>query len=187
MENNYFENEIIDLTVVDDFEGKEFVACDFKSLNLSEKSLKNTLFIECRFSKCDLSNALLQGVRFRDVSFVDCKIMGVNFSVVSLSEDLSFTDSMLDFSVFQGLDLRNFKAIDCSINDGDFAASNLEGAVFRGSRLRNTSFNECNLKKSDFTDASDYFIDPQFTRIEKAKFSMPDAMVFFEALDINVQ
>lgn len=186
METSYFEDETIDLSLVSDYECKEFIGCDFSALDLSEKSFKDTLFNECIFTKCDLSNISLSGARFRDVTFNDCKILGVDFTQVSLSEDLSFAESVLDFAVFQGLDIRNLKMINCSVNDADFAGSNLVGSNFSGTCLKNTSFNDCDLSKANFTDASDYFIDPKFTRIDKAKFSLPEAMVFFEALNIDI-
>ena len=43
------------------------------------------------------------------------------------------------------------------------------------------------MTKSDFRNATQYYIEPEFTKINKAKFSMPEAMSFFSAIDIVVE
>ena len=61
--------------------------------------------------------------------------------------------------------------IDCSIKEVDFAETDLSMAVFKNSDLFNTSFMRTNLEKADFRSAFNYSIDPELTKIKKAKFS----------------
>jgi fluoroquinolone resistance protein len=186
LELKYFEDETIDLAKIANLDSLEFINCDFVSCDIAKRSIRNTKFIECRFEKCNLANVAISGASFRDVTFKSCKILGVNWSSVNSSSELSFFDSLMDLCVFQGLDIRNMNVIDCSFKDGDFSQSNLAGAVFKNTNLNNTIFNGSDLSEADFREAYGYYIDPSFTKVKKAKFSMPEAMVLFKALEVEV-
>ncbi len=186
-EKNYFENEIIELKEISNTEFSEFINCDFNSLNFSEMSFKNSKFIECRFKKCNLTNSSFTGTAFREVSFEGCKLLGINWSDTTSSSLLSFSDSILDLCVFQSLDMRGLKAINCSIKDAHFSQSKLQNSYFFNTNLEGTTFSQCDFSNSDFRGSKGYFIDPSFNCIKDARFSMPEAMVFFEALKINVE
>ena len=57
---DYFENEKIKVSEVEDLSSKEFVGCTFEKENLQEQSLKYSKFIECKFVGCNLSNMLVR-------------------------------------------------------------------------------------------------------------------------------
>ncbi len=164
----------------------EFIDCHFVNLDLSDQSSKNTKFIECSFHQCNLSGVdLLNGV-FRNVIFSECKMIGLNWSNCQNLSLLEIKNSLLDFCVFQELDLSHCTFENSSIKDADFSQSKLVGASFAQSHLRATSFNGCDLSEADFRGASEYSIDPHFTKIRKAKFSMPEAMTLLEHYEIVI-
>lgn len=173
--------------MLDNFEEKEFIGCIFSSLDLTSVSFRNSKLIECKFEKCNLSNANFSTVALRDVEFVDCKLLGINWSVVQSSFQLSFLRSVLSLCVFQGLDLCSSKFIDCDLKEADFSDSKLMNANFSGSNLINSIFNNSNLSKADLRGALNYYLEPEYTKIKNAKFSMPEAMNLFKGLGIIVE
>ncbi len=186
-EKTYFEDETIELSQYSSYESMEFINCKFISNSAIEISFRNSKFMECLFEKCNLSNSIFIGARLRDVKFIGCKVLGINWSQTGAFFDISFSESLMDLCVFQDLDLRSFQAINSSLCEADFSGCNLENAYLTGSSFRSATFNNCNLESADLRDAKDYFIDPMFNKVKKAKFSMPDAMSFFEALDITIE
>jgi len=185
-ENDYFEDKDIDLSLFDHLEDREFINCNFDVFSHSEISFKNTKFIDCCFRKCDLSNTKMVGAVFRDTVFDHCKLLGINWSQVSAADDLKFSNSILDFCVFNNLELHRFEAIECRLKEADFSQCYLKKADFSGSELRGVNFNGCDLTEADFRGARNYFIDPNFSKIKKAKFDLPEATSFFKALGIDV-
>lgn len=168
-------------------DGTEFVECTFIGLDLAEREFKNSKFIECHFRKCNCSNAVVQNSTFRDTKFDECKLMGINWSSVQSIANLSIQNSNLDYSVFQELNLGHAIFKDCVIREVDFSQSKMESANFSGSNLRGSFFTGCDLSKADFRDAIEYNIDPQFTKLKKAKFSMPEAMSLLQSLEIIIE
>lgn len=134
-----------------------------------------------------MSNIILLGSTLRDVIFKDSKVVGVNFSSCNRLSQLAFSDCLLDLSVFQGLEIPNFKAQNSSLKEVDLSEGKFPGASFCGSNLKNALFNASDLSGSDFRNAINYFLDPRFTRIKKSKFSMPEAMSLLNALEIIVE
>jgi fluoroquinolone resistance protein len=182
--SEYYENDVIKL---DKYSSTEFVNCDFKSLDLSEMSLKYSKFIECGFEKCNISNASLIGSTFRDVTFKNCKLLGLNWSDTVSTFELGFSDSLLDFNIFEELDLRGMIAKNCSLKEVEFAQCKLQKSDFTNSNFEGSNFRECDLSNSCFREAKSYYIDPEFNVIVNAKFSMPEAMIFFDSLKIKVE
>ncbi|OUR96928.1 hypothetical protein A9Q84_11370 [Halobacteriovorax marinus] len=186
-DKTYFEGELIDLSVVSDFENMEFIECQFTSLDLTGFSFKFSKLIECHFTKCNLSNANMANTSLRDVQFIDSKLLGINWSVAQTTFQLSFLRSILDLCVFQGLDLVAAKFIESSLKEVDFSDSKLMKASFAETDLLNTIFNNSNLAKADLRGALNYYLEPEFTVIKNARFSMPEAMGLFKGLGIIVE
>jgi uncharacterized protein YjbI with pentapeptide repeats len=164
----------------------EFYGCSFKKINLPETSLRNSNFFECSFMNCNLSNADLLGSRFKEVVFKESKLVGINWCSSSGVNDLDFENCQLDLNVFQEMKLEGFKAVDSTLKEVDFSGCDLKNSAFCRSNLKAANFNQANLEKADFTSAEAYFIDPTLTRIKGAKFSMPEALTFFKALEIII-
>ncbi|MCE2983208.1 MAG: pentapeptide repeat-containing protein [Parachlamydia sp.] len=57
-----------------------------------------------------------------------------------------------------------------------FTNTVLKGSDFSGVDLLGTIFHNCDLSQSDFSSATQYDIDPRTNKINKAKFSFPEAV-----------
>ena len=183
--NNYFDS--IKYTKVNpplELEDSEYVECSFNSCELSEAVFRSSKILESHFENCNLSNISVTNATFRDVKFKGCKVIGVNWSSIQAMSDVVFEDCILNLSVFQGLNLSGLVLKNCSIHEVDFSGSKLIKANFSSSSLTHSSFTDCSLEGADFRQATNYFIDPSFTNVKKAKFSMPEAMVLLKPLDI---
>ncbi len=185
----YFENEkyysknISHLT----WDEEEFCNCEFHNLDLQNLNFKNCKFFECQFHQCNLSNLKVHYSTFRDILFSQTKAVGINWTSAKSISDLKFEESILDYSVFLGLDLKGGVFSKSSLKKVDFSGCNLKGSDYKGSDLQETSFNNSNLEMSDFRDAKNYLIDLSCTKLAKAKFSFPDALGLLKVLNIHVE
>lgn len=185
-----------------EFDGQTFTAdnfTEFKNLNMSEfddctfsgidflgVSFRSWRFSDCQFIKCSFSEVDVVNTTFREVTFKDCRLMGINWASTKNFSDPRFESCKLDYSVFQGADLRKVSFLDCSAKDVDFTNCNLSGAVFTGTSLQNASFNQSDLRNADLRGASRYFIDPQYTKLKGAKVDFPEASSILSALGLKV-
>ncbi|MBT3586318.1 MAG: pentapeptide repeat-containing protein [Halobacteriovoraceae bacterium] len=165
----------------------EFIGCTFTSLNFSEQDLAHSKFVECCFKKCNLSNVGIKGTTFRDVKFHDSKLVGINFADGATLFELKFEQCLLDLCVFQGVNSPNPVFNNCSLKEVDFSEAKLNGATFCGSNLVAAHFTNTDLSGADFRQAIKYSIDPTYSKIKKAKFSMPEAMGLLASLDITIE
>jgi len=121
------------------------------------------------------------------VTFNNSKAVGVNFSSCNGLSSLIFKACLLDYSIFQGVEIPSLKMENSSLKDTDLSESKLVNACFSGCNLQNAIFNSSDLSKADFRNAKNYYLDPQYTKIRNAKFSMPEAMSLLSALEIIVE
>ncbi len=182
----YFEGEEYVQDLPNSIEDTEFEDCQFHRVDLCNESFRNSKLIECQFNNCNLSNVQVTNLILRDVKFKDCKMIGINWSSIKTFSDVVFEDCLLNLSVFQGLNLSGTVFKNCSITDVDFSSSKLMHSNFSNSKLSGSVFNESNLENADFRGAVDYFIDSRYSKIRKAKFSMPEALVLLKSLDIII-
>ncbi|HLC51592.1 MAG TPA: pentapeptide repeat-containing protein [archaeon] len=57
-------------------------------------------------------------------------------------------------SIFEGVDLRGIKMIDCTMINSDFRNANLEDSDFSGSDLADSNFSGANLARANFSDCN---------------------------------
>ena len=88
---------------------------------------------------------------------------------------------------FSDLDLHDCTMTNCEILESDFMQTKLTGANFKGSKFTGTTFLDCNLTRANFENAEDYLINPLRNRIEKAVFSLPEAITLLKAFDIIIK
>ncbi len=74
----------------------------------------------------------------------------------------------------------------CLLKEVDFSESDLHKAQFENCDLMGAVFRQTNLQGADFSSAKNYMIDPQFNRIKKAKFSLPEAASLLVGLGIEL-
>ena len=165
----------------------EFIDCTFIGVNFSDQSVKNSKFIDCKFNSCNCSGLNVLNTTFRDSQYENSKLMGINWSLANTISNLMILNSQLDFSVFQNLDLSQSVFENSSVREVDFSDSKLVKAKFVECNLAGSIFNGCDLSGADLSSALDYTIDPNFTKLKKAKFSMPEAMSLLRSLDIIIE
>lgn len=167
-------------------EGRLFEDCVFRKCNFGGAIFKGCRFHDCLFDSCDLSNIQVSGSVFRGTSFKDCKLIGVNWTRATSITRLSFEKSRLDLCVFVGLDLRNSKIHGCSAKEVDFADTDLSESDCRNSDFAGARFSNTKLNKADLRQAMNYSISPLGNKINKAKFSLPEATLLLYGLGIEL-
>lgn len=174
-----------------DYSGEEhrdftWESCEFHNCKFNESSLPFSRFSDCTFVNCDFSGMNPSNARFQDCKFNNCKLVGVNWCDVGELRTVEFEECLLNYGIYANLKLQGIVFKKCKIHEADFAECNLEKAEFSNCDLSQTNFNNSNLFKADFRGAVNYSIDPNFTRIQKAKFSMPEAANLLQAFDIEL-
>lgn len=178
-EFNNLEEKSLDSIYFDDC---TFVNCDFtKAVIIACK------FTECIFKNCDLSLCVLKNCVFNDIKFQNCKLIGVSWSSCEEPFNVTFNGCNLSSNSFHLLDLRKMKFENSLIKDTGFEECNLEKAIFDNCDLELSSFINNSLKKANFETSKNYLIDPKYNDIEKAEFSLPEALSFLSLLPIKIK
>lgn len=194
----------------------EFDGCQFEKLNLAGSSLLNSkYFFSSVFIDCDLSNCEIYESTFRDCKFINCnlslsKFTDTNFSDITLTSckligidwtalerenrhpkkrkkfSITFQNSILDYSVFIGMNLYSASFIDSTLKEVSFENANLESANFKNTDLIGSSFRDTILLKADFSTAINYTINASINQVKGAKFSLPEAITLIHALEIEI-
>ena len=184
--NDYWEEEFIqyDDKILDSiyFDDCTFIKCDF-----SKAIFSSCKFTECTFIDCDLSLASLKNCVFNDITFEKCRLLGISWSNCEEPFNVTFNSCNISQNSFHLLDLRQMKFVDSLIKDTGFEECNLERALFDNCDLELTSFIKNNLKKANFLSSKNYLIDPKQNDIEKAEFSLPEALSFLSLLPIKIR
>ena len=151
----------------------EYECCTFKSCDLGSVNLSATKFIESTFSDSNLSNVRFDNTSMLDVSFEGCKMIGIPFDQSNqLLFSAFFRDCQLNHSIFHGMKLKQCSFENCSLEEADFTASDMKGIKLIGCDLFNAAFDVANLEEVDFLGSYRLMIDPEQTRLTKAKFSV---------------
>ncbi|WP_419765036.1 MAG: pentapeptide repeat-containing protein [Arcobacter sp.] len=184
--NDYWEEEFIEY---DDknLDSIYFDNCTFVKCNFSKGNFYACKFTECKFIDCDLSLCLLKSCTFNDVTFKNSKLLGISWSSCVEPFDVVFDSCNISQNSFHLLDLRQMKFINSLIKDTGFEECNLEHALFDKCNLEQTVFLNNNLKKSNFETSKNYLIDPKYNDIQKAQFSLPEALSFLNLLPIKIK
>ncbi len=187
--SDYYDNEIY---YTENFplspnEACEFVECHFNGIDFTTYNFSRLKFLDCEFTECNLSNVSLKNASFRDAVFRKSKLMGLNWSEASTLSNLSFYESILDYSVFHSLNLKGVTFSDCRMCDVDFYESQLQKSSFADSYLRGALFNKANLSEADLRGAKEYFIDVRQTQVTRAKFNLPEALTLLSSLEITLE
>lgn len=164
------------------FDNCTFIKCDF-----SKSIMQNCKFTECTFTNCDLSLTVLKSCTFNDIKFEKSKLIGISWSSCDEPFDVEFDSCNISQNSFHLMDLRKMKFLNSLIKDTGFEECNLEKAVFDNCNLEQTVFLNNNLKKANFETSKNYLINPKYNDIEKAEFSLPEALSFLSLLPIKIK
>lgn len=186
--SNYFEgDEFSELNFPVEITGEvEFVECSFKNVDFSHIKINRYRFIDCTFNNCNFNNASVKGAIFRGPKFHNSKLLGIIWTEAQTLTMPEFTACLMDFSVFQKLNLKGAKFIECKLHEGDFYEAQCMKTQWNGSDLLGTNFSAANLGEADFRSAIQYTINVRETDVSKAKFSMPDAMNLLNPFNVII-
>jgi fluoroquinolone resistance protein len=183
-----FENiKFIELNDIKNIKSKSFYDCKFVDCDFTESDFSNSLFSECIFKTSNLSFAKFNESKFQDVHFDGCKILGVDFTQLSkLILEIGFENSKITKCIFASLELDGTNFINCQIIQTDFYDTILKKSNFSGSDLKDTVFENADLTEANFKDSKNYLINPLKNKIKNAEFTMPEAIVLLESLEVKI-
>jgi fluoroquinolone resistance protein len=174
----YYENEQIT--------GFDFKECTFDHCTFLTCSFEGSSFVNCTFKNCNISAVKVKKTRFHNVHFIKSKVIGIdwtdkfNFKITGLR----FEDSSIDYSIFNGLILKEFALIDSKAHEVDFIDTAMEAADCSGTDFERSNFLRTNLKRANFVGARNYIINPSTNKIKGLKLSLPEAMSVFDIIGI---
>lgn len=166
-----------------------FEECTFRDSTFQQADFSRSRFINCTFERCNLSVLRVMETAFAGVRILDSKASGINWTETAqnrggLASPPEFSATVLDGSVFQGMDLEDATMKDCRAVDVDFSSASLRGADLKGTDFHGARFNGTDLSTADLRGAVNYSIDIEFNTIKKARFSLPEAVALLKNLDI---
>lgn len=185
--DNYYKEKFEKL----DLNGQTFSDKEFEECKFVNSSFVNVKFVRCRFVGCVFEGSVISAMittdsNFVDVYFKNSKVIGTDWTKAQRLQDLSFNNSQINYSNFRLLKLPKIKMLSCEAKEVDFTGTDLSEAVITSCDLENAVFSQTNLAKADLRYSKNYFIDPRFNTVKKAKFSMPEAMTLLSGLEIEI-
>lgn len=166
----------------------EYSECSFRNCDFSKHNFNEIKFTDCIFETCNLTMSKVESTELKGVTFKNCKLMGIDFSkLVDTFLSVSFDTCILQYSNFFGLNLTKTKFTNCIIHDASFIETNLKSAQFANCDFKGAVFQNCNLEKADFLTSMNYSINPEYNKIKKAKFSIPEIIGLLSHLDIIIK
>lgn len=161
------ENYTSDFLATGEYENCHFLNCNFASSDLSE-----IVFVDCSFENCDLSNAKLRNTSFQNAEFEECKLLGLRFEESNpFLFAIKCNASVLNFSSFFKMSLKNAVLSNCQLQDVDFTEADCSLCSFEGSDCLSANFFQTNLQGADFRSVINFSIDPTQNSVKKARFS----------------
>ncbi len=182
--------EDVDLTHKE-FVSKKFNECTFDKCDLSYAVFRNCRFLNCTFQTCNLSLVDVTGSSFAGVVFSESNVIGVNWTKASWPKGkplypIEFLKCNLNHSTFIGLNLHGIRIEECLAKEVDFRDADLTKADLSYTDFIGSLFLNTNLRKADLTGSKNYAINITLNKVEKAKFSFPEAMSLLYNLDIEL-
>lgn len=168
-------------------EDLDFQDCRFLAGRFDGGVWRGVAFLDCVFEGCDLSNLSLKDCRFRDCRFLDCKLLGVPWTEARTLVAPAFERCKLDYSSFQGLDLRHARLSECSAREVDLTGAKLAGCDLRGTDFLGASFARTDLRKADLRGASGYVMRPGENQLEGARVELPEAAALLLGLGVRLE
>ena len=174
----------------------DFVSCKFKHITADETTWYSCSFRDCKFNDCNLDLMRVDRSVFKSIQFTNCKMLGINWTnaswwtkqeIAQLVKKIDFKDCVLNYSSFMSLKLTGIKMIGCIAHEVDFSETVLTKADFSGTDLTRAIFRNSDLSKADFRKARNYAFSPVVNKIDKAKFSLPEAMSLLHSMDIELE
>jgi fluoroquinolone resistance protein len=168
----------------ENIQAKTFEECEFADCSFIDCKFEKTRFLNCQFAESILSAVVPMNCRFNEVKFINCKVMGIDWTKTQFIRDLEFRGCRIDYSNFKLLKIPKLKLIDCEAKEADFTETDLSAGEFKNTDFEKAVFFKTNLTNADFRGAKNYFIDVKNNVLKKTHFSLPEALVLLQSLDI---
>ncbi|MFR1235582.1 MAG: pentapeptide repeat-containing protein [Barnesiella sp.] len=188
VDTNYNNKEFKDIIYTGEhiFE-KEFRKCTFYHCNFSESTFENCTFDTCYFNNCNLSLTKFNHSLLNKVRFSHSKIIGVIWMEAGKLKDLTFEHSILNFSSFWGMKIKDLHINNCTAHDVDFCEADIKKAEFIRTDLHKSLFRNTILVNANFTEAKNYSsIDISSKNTTGAKFCLPEAINLLYQYNIEI-
>ncbi|MBN1368333.1 MAG: pentapeptide repeat-containing protein [Dehalococcoidales bacterium] len=166
---------------------KDFEECDFDSCIFVDCIFEKCKFIGCNFNECILSAINPLDSRFIDITFTKSKVIGFDWTRAQKIEDLAFNNCQINYSNFKLLKIPGVKITGCEAKEVDFIETDLSKGDFKNTDFEKSRFFKTNLTGADFKGAKNYFIDVKNNALKKTRFSLPEALVLLDSLDIIIE
>ena len=176
----------LSLAEAEDLSGKILIECRFERCGLREGVLTATRMIDCVFEQCDLSMIQIGAAVFKDCQFENCRLLGIDWGAAEELVGLRFRNSTLNHNLFSGASPKDLIIAECTVREAIFEQSDLKKSDFRQSDFSGTTFVDCDLRGADFREAKGVFLDPLRNRMNKARFSLPEAVDLLRAMEIDL-
>ncbi len=124
--------------------------------------------------------------RFVDVRFINSKVMGVDWTKAERVQNVSFEKCQIDYSNFRLLKLHKIKMIACIAKEADFTETDFTEGNFTDTDFERSVFSKTILSKAQFAGAKNYAIDARHNSIKGAHFSLPEALILLDSLDVVI-
>lgn len=160
---------------------------DFERIDLRNYNFSSVILEECTFNECNLANVPFLGAALKDVRFENSNLIGIDWTQIRKGSRFYFSQSRLDYGVFQGVDLRSIVFENSALREVSFRSANLSKAIFSGSDLSGSDFTDANLEGADFRGARSYYFDPRNVKMKGAKFSLPDVLALIEVFGAVIE
>lgn len=166
---------------------KEFYLCNFEKSNFYKTNFINCRFEECKFINCDLSLIKINQSEFINICFEECKMLGINWTEAKNILYLNFVKSKLNHSSFYGIKLKDLRMEDCIAQELDFVNAVIQKAILCNTDFKDSKFNNTDLSGADLSYAINYNINPNFNKIKKTIFSVPEVLTLLQAFDVVIK
>jgi uncharacterized protein YjbI with pentapeptide repeats len=133
--------------------------------------------------------ARLDDSLFREVTFTRCKLLGILWNETrkrGFYLSIRYESSVLNYSVFYGLDLRKCSFEDCIAIEADFTEANLSKLNLHNMDLSGATFFHTNLKETNLTTATNYLFNPADNPVKGTTVSPPEALNLLYPFGIKV-
>lgn len=163
------------------FENCEFINCAFPDLSKLN-------ILDCDFRNCNLSNLKTNASLLQTVSFYDCKLLGLNFSgSKDFGFEVHFENCNLDYASFDKKKMNKSSFKNCKMHSVNFTQADLSKCTVSKCDFFEALFNGTDLRTVDFTTCSNFIIDPELNKIQKAKFSLHSLPNLLLSYNITVE
>lgn len=184
-----FENLNLDQDCLEDI---FFEDCTFYRCRIWETTIRHCSFRGCSFKDCVIQNNTYEFTDLIDCRFCQCSLVGVNWNDVERENHIilpfsAFESCTLKHNLFFGFKLKQFDFSGCDLLGSTFQECDLRDSSFQRAGLKDTAFLKNDLTGADFRQAEDYAISLENNKMEKSRFSFPDAIRLLSSTGIIVE